>query len=496
MNRLLWVLFFAFVFVSCDNNEPDLPDANSIVTVRPALITSYYMGNGVQWGGYDILEAWTGNAAHSTDDWNKLVKRVDFMQPALVRIMVNKNWNYLVNGLFDPSKSDPVLVPILDYCEQRGITVILGEWGHTGGDTINHEWLNQAADFLEWLLVTKNYSCIKYFNMVNEPNGNWSSVNGNYTLWKQLVEDFHALLVAKGIDTRIKLAGPDIAVWNADQCEWISHTRFDLDAQISTYDMHTYPSETEVRDGSYFELIKSCRQLVPSSHELIMSEFGFKYKAGSALAVENTRRIAHDEYASDDSNMMTYDAFYGVDMADAMMQNMLAGFAGMIIWSLDDAMYNIDGSPGTRLKRWGFWNILGSEKFGNPDDENIRPWFHPVSLMCRYFPEGTKIHEIALPLKKGFRAVAGEKEGKYTLAIVNSGYVKYEVNLAFEEGIVMPSVKSYRFIADAGSAFTADFNEEGFAAPFQSDTTLDFSNKKALLLSIPAQSFWLFTNMN
>lgn len=197
MNRLLWVLLFAFVFVSCDNNDPDLPDANSIVTVRPALITSCYMGNGVQWGGYDILEAWTGNAAHSTDDWNKLFERVDFMRPSLVRIMVNKNWNYLINGIFDPSKSEPVLVPILDYCEQQGITVILGEWGHTGGDTINHEWLNQAADFLEWLLVNKNYSCIKYFNMVNEPNGNWSSVNGNYTLWKQLIEDFMHCLSQK-----------------------------------------------------------------------------------------------------------------------------------------------------------------------------------------------------------------------------------------------------------------------------------------------------------
>jgi hypothetical protein len=410
--------------------------------------------------------------------------------------MVNKNWNYLVNNTYDPSKSESILVPILNFCEQENITVILGEWGHTGGDTIDHKWLNNAADFLGWLLETKNYTCIKYFNLVNEPNGDWSSVKGNYALWKQLIEEFHGKLSGKGIAEKVKLIGPDIAIWNTNYTDWIVNTRSDLGQRIGTYDIHTYPAETEVREGSYQDMIKSYERLVPDSSDMIMCEFGFKYKSGSALSIENKRRITGDPYASDDSNMMIYDAFYGIDVADAIMQNMLAGFAGVIIWDLDDAMYNIDGSSGTQLKRWGFWNILGSEKFGNAADENIRPWFYPVSLMCRYFPEGIKIHEITLPRKNGLRAVAGEKDGKYTLAIVNSGNVAYSIDLTFEEEITISDVKTYRFIAGKGKEFTADCSGDGFAVPFQSDEILNFSKGSRLSLSVPAKSFWLYTNMN
>ncbi len=496
MKNMIWMLVYTILVSSCNKHDgPDPAGIDKAVIVYAETLTRHYLGNGVQWGGYDILEAWTGNSTHNANDWDKLFTRVQFMQPSLVRIMLDKNWNYLVNGAFNPEKSEAVLIPILDFCEQQGISVIIGEWGHTGGDTINHEWLNQSVDFLEWLLVTKNYSCIRYYNLVNEPNGDWSTIKGNYALWKELIRAFHERMTVKGIATKVKLTGPDIAVWDTGLTTWITDTRFDLGNYISCYDIHTYPTASDVRDGTYQQMIKAYQQLVPDTCPMIMGEFGFKYKQGSPLAEENKNRIDGDAFASDDSNMMIYDAFYGVDVADAMMQNMLAGYAGMILWNLDDAMYNIDGSAGTRLKRWGFWNILGSEKFGNPSDENIRPWFYPVSLMCRYFPAGTAIRAITLPDKKGLRVVAGEKDGACTLAIVNSGYVNYSIDIAFDEGNIMQHTNVYRYLAGSGSAFTAAMDANGFAAPFQRDTTLNFSNGKYHTLMVPAQSFWLYTNM-
>ena len=94
--------------------------------------------------------------------------------------------------------------------------------------------------------------------------------------------------------------------------------------------------------------------------------------------------------------MMIYKAFYGVDMADAIIQSMKAGFSGALVWSMDDAMYNSpdNGDYQTdKLKRWGFWNILGEEHVGDASDEDIRPFFYPVSVITSYSIHYTKLYD-------------------------------------------------------------------------------------------------------
>lgn len=498
--KLLLMLALTLIFSTSCKKEKN-PDnggngTTSDLTIKSGIITQSFTGNGFQWGGYDILQAWTGSPTLSDADWNLLYKRIRFMRPPVVRIMITDGWNYISNGAYDPAKSDPVLIKILDFCQAEGIAVVFGEWGHQGGTSINQDWLENSSKFLEYLINTKHYSCIKYFNMVNEPNGDWSSINGNYNLWKTLIEQFHTKLVAKGIDSKIKIIGPDVAVWDANLTSWVTNANTDLGDKIGACDIHTYPTEIDVRGGTYQKMIKSYRNAAPPAKEILMTELGFKYDASSTLGIQNKQRIANDPYASDDSNMQVYDAFYGVDMADAIVQIMLAGYSGSVLWLLDDAMYNINGSASTKLKRWGFWNTLGSEKFGSAADENIRPWFYPMSLMSRYFPQGTRIFDVTLPDKKGLRAVAGEKNGKYTIAIVNSGFVSYDINLKMENGATLSSVNSYKYISGNGAAYTGKKDSDGFAVPEETNITLDFQSGKAIPMNIKGQSFILFTNMN
>lgn len=499
MSGANFYILLALTFcISCDNPEQKIKnnsESNDIV-IKSELITSSYLGNGAQWGGYDILESWTGSPTLTESDWNKLFGRVSFMHPSIVRIMISKGWNYFKDNKYDPSKSEPVLLKILDFCQQNGITVILGEWGHNGGSDIDEEWLEQSADFLQWLIITKGYSCIRYFNMVNEPNGSWSTIGGNYSLWERLIKSYYAKLSEKGLNSNIKLLGPDIAVWNTNLISWLYNVKSDMSTNIKAYDIHTYPAETEVRSGSYYDMVKTYRNTVPDSCVMLMTELGFKYKALSELGIENSARISADKYASDDSNMFIYDAFYGIDMADVIIQNMLAGYAGVIVWDMDDAMYNKDATGSTKLKRWGFWNILGSEKFDDPSDENIRPWFYTVSLMCRYFPKGTKIHSVSLPDKNGLRAIAGELDGKYTIAIVNSGSVNCNINLKMEEGLNLSGLSIYSYQAGTKSSFKGNLNENGFAKPDSTGVTYKFANGSAKRIEVPAQSFCLITNMN
>lgn len=478
------------------SDNPVLLNTRNDLVIKSAIITQSFIGNGAQWGGYDILSSWTGSPTLSNTDWDKLFKRVRFMRPPLMRIMVTGGWNYLVNNQFDPTNSDPVLIKILDFCQAEGISVMLGEWGHTGGTTIDADWLGKSSRFLEWLVLTKNYTCIKYFNMVNEPNGDWSSINGNYQLWRTLIEQFHAKLIENGLASKIMIIGPDIAIWNKNSTAWVSNANSDLGSKLGACDIHTYPNEEEVRNGSYRGMVKAYRDAAPASKEMVMGELGFKYVTSSVLSNQNLQRIAADKYASDDSNMFVYDAFYGIDIADAMIQNMLAGYAGNILWDLDDAMYNVGGANSTKLKRWGFWNILGSEKFEKSADEDIRPWFYTASLLCRYFPQGTTIHEIGLPDKLGLRAIAGEKNGKYSIAIVNSGKVMYSVDLKMEAGILLQNLKVYKFVSGDGSAFTANVSPEGFAQPLTTGQVFHLTNGESEKLEIPAQSFYLITNLD
>ncbi len=498
--KLLILLLMAVIFSSsCEKDKnpvTPVPDVKNDLTIKSSIITPSFVGNGAQWGGYDILQAWTGSPTLSDADWNTLFGRVRFMRPPLVRVMVTAGWNYTLNGMYNPSKSEAVLVKILDFCQAEGISVMLGEWGHQGGTQIDQAWLENSAKFLEWLINTKQYTCIRYFNMVNEPNGDWSSTNGNYDLWKTLIGQFYTKLTEKGIASKIKIIGPDIAIWDANLTSWVINTNFDLGDKIGAYDIHTYPEETQVREGSYQTMVKAYKNSAPASREMLMAELGFKYAPASALGQQNAQRILKDPFASDDSNMFTYDAFYGIDMADAVVQNMLAGYAGCLLWDLDDAMYNIDGGGSTKLKRWGFWNTLGSEKFDNPADENIRPWFYPMSLMCRYFPQGTKIFDVALPDKKGLRAVAGEKDGKFTIAIVNSNFTSYDINLKMENGALLSAINSYRYISGNGASFTGKTDTNGFASPDETNITIDFKTGSSKKISVPAQSFLLFTNMD
>lgn len=496
-------LLLAAVLMTCSScsksNNLVLPpsiDARNDLVIKSEVITQSFVGNGVQWGGYDMLNSWTGSPTLSESDWNKLFLRVRFMRPPLVRIMVSAGWNYMVDNQFTPTKSENVLLKILDFCQKEGISVMFGEWGHQGGTGIDQVWLENSAKFIEWLINTKGYSCIKYFNMVNEPNGNWSSIKGNYPLWNQLMGQFHAKLTEKGINTKIKMIGPDIAIWDAYLTSWVSNTNTDLGAKIGAFDIHTYPKETEVRDFSYQKMVKAYRDAAPASKEILMGELGFKYDPASDLGKQNAQRILSDKYASDDSNMFTYDSFYGIDIADAMIQNMRAGYAGVILWDLDDAMYNLSSAGSNKLKKWGFWNILGSEKFENPSDENIRPWFYPMSLMCRYFPQGTKIFSVTLPDKVGLRAIAGEKNGKYTFAIVNSHTVAYTINLRMTDGILIPNVKTYNYVSGKNAAFTGILDTDGFAKPETTGITLDLQGSASRQMDIPAQSFCLITNMD
>ena len=95
----------------------------------------------------------------------------------------------------------------------------------------------------------KGYTCIKYYNLINEPNGYWSLTRGNYEMWRDMTQCFYNRLKKRKMLRYVKLVGADLAIWTPDCVWWQQRMTHDLD--VALYDIHTYPSKKTVNSGEY-----------------------------------------------------------------------------------------------------------------------------------------------------------------------------------------------------------------------------------------------------
>ncbi len=505
-------LYLLMTFVVCAvytiTAKGQMQSESITVTIDDSkIISANYIGNGVQWEAYphgDSEQSEWGNQM-TEDNWQKLYKRLDFMKPRLIRLMIGGKWRYLkgVNEqgepIIDHQKELEPLTKILEYCQKNDIQVMFGEWWPP--DFVDRaddkRWIEMASEYLRFLIEDKGFTSIKYFNLVNEPNGYWAATDGDWDMWKTAVQRFQAKLEEKGIADDVQIAGPDaVAHYNHPDSkytgkEWVVETARQLEETIGPLEMHAYPGAKHVRSGEFTHYYREIAELADSYNKpLIMGEVGFKYyDEDPELRDENARRIEEDPYASKDSNMFIYDFFYGVDMADVLIQSMNLGFDGVIAWGLDDAMHtNGDTGDKTSLKRWGFWNILGEEMYNDPEDEEIRPWFYSWSLMCRYFSQGTQILGVSESETTGLRVVAGKLDDEYTFAVVNSSESSQQINLQMNAETAL-DLKHYVYTDKVRPT-----NADGFPVP--KEHVSDVNLKEGLPISVPAKSFQLFTEMD
>ena len=272
-----------------------------------------------------------GRVEISDADWAKLYARLDFMRPAFIRVMTNTT-SVVRNGRLDRMRGFEHLSHILGYCQSRGVTVMFGDWGGSLMDartgTVNRTLLDHAAAYVAWLVGEKGYDCIRYYNLVNEPNGFWSAADGDFDLWAKAVSYFRGRLDAEGLAGKVELVGPDAAIWGPEEAWWVSRSRDELGDRIGLYDIHTYPSKCTVNSGEYTRILEAYRREVPAGKKIVMGEIGFKFvePADSLLQAENLRRAAaHPNASTDDSQMFVYDPMYGTDMADALFQTIHGG---------------------------------------------------------------------------------------------------------------------------------------------------------------------------
>jgi hypothetical protein len=489
MKRLLALCCLACACTSGQAPAADRLPQGTVWLDTSTVVSTGYVGNGAQWDPYQ-LNYGSGPVTLSAADWDKLYQRLDYMRPQFIRVMTNTT-SQVVNGALDPERNSARLTPILDYCQSRGVTVMFGDWGggtvNAATHTVNETMLHHAAAWLQWLLA-RGYSCIKYYNLINEPNGDWSVTNTSYTLWRDALRCFHRELVSLGISNAVEIVGPDIAIWSAGESWWIDSCASQL-PEVTLYDIHTYPSKCTVNGGEYTNIIAAYQQKVPKGKKIIMGEIGFKYveAADRALWDENIRRAAAKPYAStDDSQMFVFDSMYGTDMADALIQTINSGYSGAIAWMLDDAMHSKEAPD--KLKVWGFWNILGDELFG-AEEETVRPWYYAWSLLTRYVPAGSTVYSTTVEDTDGVKVALTGKDGQYMLAIVNVASEPRTITL--KSNTLRQLVGCQRFLYADGALLTEG---DHTLLPVEKGLTLDL--QQGLTLALRPASLQVFTTFN
>ncbi|UII20686.1 hypothetical protein [Fulvivirga ligni] len=480
MKYLLTLTFLSLICWACSHESP----TDATITINSAtVINDSYIGNGAQWDPYQLNYGDT-TLQISSQDWDKLYSRLDFMKPQLMRVMTNTR-NSVRDGKLQPELHFSNLKPILDYCQTHNIQVLFGDWGgdmvHSKENKIDSANLHFAAEYLDFLINQKGYSCIKYYNMINEPNGFWSATDGNYQLWANAIRFLHKGIVDLGLDNKVALVGPDAAIWSGEEAWWADSCATHLSKEVGLFDIHTYPSKVTVNSGEYTDIIKAYEEKVPEGKKIVMGEIGFKFvePADSAFNKENISRAEAKKYAStDDSQMFVYDYSYGTDMADALFQTVNAGYSGSIVWMLDDAMHSKEAP--NKLKVWGFWNIFGDEYFGS-EEENVRPWYYAWSLLTKYMPQGSQIFEVKSTGDPSIKAIALNKNGQYMLAVVNVSQESHSVKIQSTDLKSLQGANKYIYSKNT-------LKKEGDHGLLPNETDLNINLSEGVSLDMPAES--------
>ena len=476
--------------------------APSVVTVdTTSVVSSDFLGFGVNWCPYPWFDI-------SEQAWTNCFHRLDYMRPPVARVMHRAF--YYCDG-FDAA-GQPVynwnsphmvkLYRMLDYCEKRGIKVILGEWespqdnnerSDLAADKLHPlnmrendpRWHRIIADGLEYLINEKHYTCIKFYNLVNEPNGNWSGV-AKFDKWSAAAAGFHAELKRRGLLEKIALIGPDAC--QLEDSYWLDLAVRKNAGQIGLYDLHLYATTNDVESGWLETFYRTKRFFINrfdrqgSQKPFLISEAGM------------VRTGAGEPQGGPDSQFKVYEPVYGIWMADYSIQCARAGLQGVLMWSVDDAEHIMNDDKNwpdihkTLFKKWGFWNSLGNE-IGHPEDAQVRPWFYTWALMSRYFPAGCEIVKSSDPDLPGVRTLAAKTSaGNITISLVNDSDILQELRIAVSG--LKPGADFKQFNYSSGKR---PMDKDGFPVPKQMVAADKLTS--GLKLELPARSFVLLTTL-
>lgn len=437
------------------------PPVHEVVLDPGRTLSENFIGFGAEWDPRGYIEHGV-----TDDDFAVIARRVRYMRLPVARVMMLARWCYRGDGRFDwDSPEMQTLYRHLDLCQAENTTVLLTDWGCERdwvrvpgvADTADPEYARIIGVYLDHLLNTRGYTCIRYFILVNEPNyevGDWDR-------WAQGARNVAAMLRERGLHPRIRLAGPD----HSNDDAWLYRAVDELHDALDAYDVHRYAGDAEVRPGGLVEYFgKQWRYALANDPNAA----GKPFIVGEAGMNDFARHPAGNEKIGEH--------FYGVFMADYAVQAARAGSHAVCAWMLCDNSH--------KGFFWGLWS-------NKADGMKLRPWFYPWSLLSRYVPRGSTVLDTADPspdqrLLAARVPVAGDAAHGWTFVLVNRGEKPARVRVRCDES-GQRLFRIYRYAEDAAWA-----DADGFPRPV---SEIECELRDGLTLECPGNAVVLATSL-
>lgn len=503
------------------------------------IITKNFEGFGVQWDPSDLY-------TYTDEQWASFVEKASFLKPNMMRVMIHDADSYCIgfdennNPIYDwDSVFMQRLYKILDFAEDQEIPIMIGEWnspkdrGNLSFDEYgknlewdSEEWSHMIVDVLEYLIENKGYTCIRYYNMLNEPQYRGGHSSETLDRWERAIRQLRKTMDESSNEfvRNIKIVGPDVYDnWDP----WLDKTTKNLQDSIDLHEIHWYAPNEDVYSGKVERELTRLREKI-EKQDPEGKEKGF---ALGEMGVISGR-------TNGDQQLRGRDYQYGVEVFDMSIQAMRAGLKFGSGWGFEDSMHiqtndvvNIDGGKrfgpnaeteegrqykvhtptgdvriDNNVKIWGFWNELGEEMAAQnkaagyeelnnvrASDEQLRPWYYTWSMLCRYFPEGSQVLSVTNSEVDRLRASAamlpkGNHKADLSIAVVNSGNKEQKVTLNVPNANGTTTLNQYFY-------FDGDrpMNNKGQLEVYDTLENVDLS--KGLEVTMPANSCMIFTTL-
>ena len=245
-------------------------DPDKIAFTETELIQNSFGGLGVEWGAYEDIDKLAENG------WERVIKNMDQLQAARVRVMINYDW-YCINfddkGTEDKNddtwdynfanKTANNLFTILEYCQTHDIDVAFGAWNVIGDlqndvwgmmDDVTSDirWAKITGDIIDFLVHKKGFTCIKWFVNSNEPNykgyqGSSKNYNNTFEKWSQGVKNVRKTLDDLGLEW-IGIVGGDTTGLEGTK-EYMLGIAKNIPTEVGDYGCHLYLSNKYIDQG-------------------------------------------------------------------------------------------------------------------------------------------------------------------------------------------------------------------------------------------------------
>jgi hypothetical protein len=306
------------------------------------------------------------NAQHgvTAEDYPVREDRIAWLDPDHVRMFV---WikDYCPSGDWEHFTFDSPNMQsryrTLDEYQRLGTDVnITGvEWGLVKPYADPAKAATGIATLVEHLVKERGYTCVKYWTLTNEPNGQWNKPGQDFEVYREVHRRVKEEFARRGLD--VKAVGSD----DTSGFEWfkrcVEDDEYFRDSDL--FSSHRYVKYADAVLAPFFfrERLDLLAAKTPRK-PLVIEEFGFQdHRSGT---VENPI-------------MMSYP--YAVWTSAFYIEGLNLGVAGFSIWSVHEMWY-----PGNAFMEYALWEF-------KEDAWKVRPVYHAVANFTRFTERGDKV---------------------------------------------------------------------------------------------------------